>query len=99
MVDPVRLFLSLSLKTVFHRKPPPITIWAVADINIDVCKWVVRTEATTHHLSGSGLREEKPKKHVCFWRENSAWEHVLFVYTMFSVFVNKLIDRNKVFKL
>ena len=64
MVDPVRLFLSLSLKTVFHRKPPPITIWAVADINIDVCKWVVRTEATAHHLSGSGLREEKPKKHM-----------------------------------
>ena len=33
----------------------------------------------------------------CFWRENSAWEHVLFVYIMFSVFVNKLIDRSKVF--
>ena len=34
-----------------------------------------------------------------FWRENSAWEHVLFIYIIFSVFVNKLIDRNKVFKL
>ena len=27
------------------------------------------------------------------------WEHVFFVYIMFSVFVNKLTDRNKVFKL
>ena len=35
----------------------------------------------------------------CFWRENSALEHVLFIYIMFSVFVNKLIDRNKVFNL
>ena len=29
-VDPVHLFLSLSLKTVFHWKPPPISILAVA---------------------------------------------------------------------
>ena len=30
LVDPVHLFLSLSLKTVLHRKPPPIAILAVA---------------------------------------------------------------------
>ena len=29
-VDPVHLFLSLSLKTVFRRKPPPITVSTVA---------------------------------------------------------------------
>ena len=29
-VDPVYLFLSLSLKTVFRRKPPPIAVSAVA---------------------------------------------------------------------
>ena len=37
-VDPVHLFLSLSLETVFRRKPPPIVISAVADMNINVCK-------------------------------------------------------------
>ena len=38
MVDPVHLFLSLSLETVFHWKPPPIAVSAVANMNIDVCK-------------------------------------------------------------
>ena len=61
-VDPVHLFLSLSLETVFRWKPPPIAISAVANMNIDVCKWVVSMEATAHCLLGSGLREEKPKK-------------------------------------
>ena len=37
-VDPVRLFLSLSSETEFRRKPPPIALSAVADMNIDVCK-------------------------------------------------------------
>ena len=23
----------------------------------------------------------------CFWRENSAWEHVLFVYLMFQMYL------------
>ena len=35
-VYPVHLFLSLSLETVFHRKPLPITISAVADMNADM---------------------------------------------------------------
>ena len=46
MVDPVHLFLSLSLETVFRQKPPPIAISAVANMNINVCKLVM----------GSGLR-------------------------------------------
>ena len=54
-VDPVHLFLSLSLETVFHRKPPPITILAVANINIHVCKLVARMKATAHCHFGSGL--------------------------------------------
>ena len=62
MVDPVHLFLSLSLETVFRQKPLPITVSAVANMNIDVCKWVVHKEVTAHCLSGSGLLEEKPKK-------------------------------------
>ena len=36
-VDPVRLFLSLSSESEFRRKPPPIAISAVAEINIHVC--------------------------------------------------------------
>ena len=30
LVDPVRLFLSLSSETVFRQKPPPIAVLAVA---------------------------------------------------------------------
>ena len=38
-MDPVHLFLSLSLETVFCQKPLPIAILAVANMNINVCKW------------------------------------------------------------
>ena len=61
-VDPVHLFLSLSLETVFRQKPPPITVLAVADMNTNVCKLVACTKATTHRHCSSGLQEEKPKE-------------------------------------
>ena len=89
-MDPVHLFLSMSLETVFPRKPLPIAVSAVANMNIDVGKLVACTEATAHCLLGSA---------ECWIFPPKTWEHVLFVYIMFSVFVDKLIDRNKVFKL
>ena len=52
-MDPVHLFLSMSLETVFRRKPLPIAVSAVANMNIDVGKLVACTEATAHCLLGS----------------------------------------------
>ena len=49
MVDPVHLFLSLSLETVFRQKPPPITVSAVANMNINVCKLVMGGGLHVHY--------------------------------------------------
>ena len=48
-VDPVHLFLSLSLETVFRRKPLPIAVSAVANMNINVCKLAMGSGLHVRH--------------------------------------------------